>query len=136
MSFGSALLGGCGGSAPSYSLPPTFSCLKPRAVSLTFHLDDTDYFVFDELARSAGGGALYAELDHNSVVVVFERSVSGAERTEAAYKEGRVLRQGPALAADAPDMTDHVRRSRNAVLLWGKPPDDRDAALVTDCLSG
>jgi hypothetical protein len=130
------MLGGCGGRAPSYSLSATYSCLKPRVVSLTFHLDDTDYFVFDEVAQRSGGGALYAKLGDNAFIVVFERSVGDAKRTEAAYRDGHVLRKAPESAVDTPDMVDPIRRTRNAVLLWSKPPDEREAALVKRCLSG
>ena len=135
LSFGS-MLAGCGGSAPSYSLSATYSCLEPRVASVTFHLDDTDYFVFDEVAQRSGGGALHAKLGDNAFIVVFERSIGDAKRTEAAYRDGRVLRPAPESAVDTPDMVDPIRRTRNAVLLWAKPPDEREAALVKRCLSG
>ena len=126
VSLAATLLGGCGGGASSYSLGSTFSCLNARAISVTYHLDDTDYFVFDDRAREAGGGALYADLDRNAVLVVFERSESDAKRTEAAYREGRrPLRLGVDADDDARDMSEVLWRSGTAVLLWAKPPMTR-----------
>ena len=131
-----SMLGGCGGSAPNYSLSATYACLEPRVVSLKFHLDDTDYFVFDEVAQRSGGGALHATLRDNSFIAVFERSVGDAKRTEAAHRDGRVMRQASESDVDTPDLQDPIRRTRNAVLLWAKPPDEREAALVKRCLTG
>jgi hypothetical protein len=132
------LLAACGGEASSYSLGSTFSCLNAHADSVTYHLDDTDYFVFDDLARKAGGGALYADLGRNSVVVVFERSESDAKRTEAAYREGgHPLRLAAGADGATLDTNEVLRRSGNAVLLWTRrPPDDTEAVVVDSCLSG
>ena len=119
------LLAACGGDASSYSLGPTFSCLRANGFEVTYHLDDSDYFVFDPIAQAAGGGALRAKRDESAVVVVFERSEGDAKHTEGEYK------------AIAPggigNIEDPLQRRRNAVLLWLRPTDEI-VGQVTDCL--
>ena len=117
------LLAACGGDAPSYSLGPTFSCLRADGFEVTYHLDDSDYFVFDPIARAAGGGALRAKRDEGSVIVVFERSVDDAKHTEGEYK-----------AAFGGNIEDALQRLRNAVVLSLRTPTDETVGQITDCL--
>ena len=83
--------------------------------------DDLDY-----VAQDAGEGALVAEIDPNSVTIVFERSEGDARRTQAAYE----------IFAGAFDTSteDILHRSGNAVVVWDKTPSDDEAAQISDCL--
>ena len=120
MALALPLLAACSGDPPSYSLGPTFSCLRADGFEVTYHLDDSDYFVFDPIARAAGGGALRAKRDESAVVVVFERSEDDAKHTEGEYRR--------------PPAEDALQRRRNAVLLWLRMPTDEFVGHVTDCL--
>jgi hypothetical protein len=120
------LLAACGGEASSYSLGATFSCLRANGFEVTYHLDDSDYFVFDPIARAAGGGALRAKSDESAVMVVFERSEGDAKQTEAEY------RRPPAVGIG--NVEDALQRRRNAVLLWLRMPTDEVVGQVTECL--
>jgi hypothetical protein len=119
------LLAACGGEASRYSLGPTFSCLRADGFEVTYHLDDSDYFVFDPIAQAARGGALRAKSDESAVVVVFERSEGDAKHTEGEYK---------AAGGGLDRIDDALQRRRNAVLLWLRMPTDEVVGQVTDCL--
>ena len=123
MALAVPLLAACGGDASSYSLGPTFSCLEADGFEVTYHLDDSDYFVFDPIARAAGGGALRAKSDESAVIVVFERSEGDAKHTEDEYK-----------AAFGGDIEDALQRRRNAVLLWVRKPTGEAVGQITECL--
>ena len=116
-------LAGCGGGGgSSYALEPTVSCLEGKGVSVSTDDDDLDFF-----AQDAGEGALEADLDRNSVTVVFERSESDAKRTKAAYS----LFAG---ALDAP-ADDILQQLGNTVIAWTRTPTDDETSLLGDCLS-
>ena len=127
MALAVPLLAACGGEASSYSLGPTFSCLRANGFEVTYHLDDSDYFVFDPIARAAGGGALRAKRDESAaVVVVFERSEGDAKHTKGEYTAIAGGRLG--------NIEDALQRRRNAVLLWLRMPTDEVVGQVTNCL--
>jgi hypothetical protein len=115
------VVAGCGGGGTSYSLEDTVSCLRTDGVQVSTDDDDLDY-----VAQDAGEGALYAEMEPNSVTVVFERTAGDAKNTEAAYK----------LFAGAFDTSveDTLQRHGNAVVLWDKTPTEDEATQVEDCL--
>jgi hypothetical protein len=120
------LLAACGGDAPTYSLGPTFSCLRADGFEVTYHLDDSDYFVFDPIAQAARGGALRAKSDESGVIIVFDRK-GDAKQTEAEYRR-------PPAVGIGNNIADALQRRRNAVLLWLRMPTDEVVGQVTDCL--
>jgi hypothetical protein len=130
--LGAALQSGCGGSSPLYSLGPTFKCLDDAGIPVTHHLDDTDYFVFDPIARAAGGGALHASIGLGSVVVAFERSEGDAKRTEEEYRASQP--SIPAAANPPSDLDDVLKRRRNAVVIWQREGTDKAAERIEECL--
>ena len=108
----SAILAGCGGDSPRYSLGSTVSCLKAAGVSVTYHLDDSDYVVFPPFARAARGGALQATIGATTVLVVFERSEDDAKRTVVAAEDeaGMAARDQVVAIDDAVHPQDCGRR--------------------------
>jgi hypothetical protein len=134
--LGVALSAACAGDTPRYRLGPTYSCLSEKGIAVSDPSSDSDFFVFDPIARAARGGALHAVLPNNSavltsnsVLVVFERSEDDARKAEAAYEDAAPVFPDPSRLENK-----NVERVRNAVVLWMRPPTDRETAELGECL--
>lgn len=114
-----AVLAGCGSSsAKLYTLASTKSCLAAAKIPLR---PATDF-----VATTATGGSTRAIFPANSVTLVFGLTQSDADNINAAYQRFHGANVG---------IADVLRQDRNAVMLWKFHPADKDAALLTGCLS-
>jgi hypothetical protein len=113
------LVAGCG-SQTSYTAAKTRACLQSEDARI-------DSAKGDFVASTATGGAFVAHLSDNWVTVAFGTKVNDAKDIQIAYQ--RFAR--PNVRAN---ITDVLKRYKNAVLLWHQHPADADLALVTGCL--
>ena len=113
------LVAGCGGQK-SYTEAKTRACLASEDARIA---DARDDFV----ASTATGGAFVARLGDNWVTVAFGDKPQDAQDLQIAY-------QRFAASNVRSNITDVLRRYRNAVLLWHRHPANADLALVTGCL--
>lgn len=120
----SLLAAGCGVFGEDVAATPgSFSA----CLSETGYPSSTDPDDVDSIARAAGVGAVWADIDGNHVTVVFAGTDAEAERIEAAYAApGGAATDGSAGA---------VARDGTVVLRWESPPAKSGAMAVEHCLS-
>jgi hypothetical protein len=110
----------CGGGGSHYAAGPTAACLGEFAVV------ETSQAELDYVAQDASEGALEARIGEQSVTISFERTVSDAQRTFAAY-------EAFGSGFDQPT-EDILQRQSNAVLAWTKSPTEEERSAVIGCL--
>jgi hypothetical protein len=113
------LVAGCGGQT-SYTEAKTRACLASEDARIAGPKGD---FV----ASTATGGAFVARLGDNWVTVAFGAKDNDAKDIQIAYQRFAA----PNVRAN---ITDVLKRYKNAVLLWHEHPASADLALVTGCL--
>jgi hypothetical protein len=114
------LAAGCG-SQSDYTAAKTKQCLSSEDAQIA-STSPSDF-----VATTATGGAFVARLGDNWVTVAFGDKPQDAQDLQIAY-------QRFAYSNVRSNITDVLRRYRNAVLLWHRHPASADLALVTGCL--
>jgi hypothetical protein len=114
------LAAGCG-SQSAYTAAKTKQCLSAENAQIA-RPSPSDF-----VATTATGGAFVARLGDNWVTVAFGDKPQDAQDLQIAY-------QRFAFSNVRNNITDVLRRYRNAVLLWHRHPASADVALVTGCL--
>jgi hypothetical protein len=114
------LAAGCG-SQSDYTAAKTKRCLSSEDAQIA-NPSRSDF-----VATTATGGSFVARLGDNWVTVAFGDKPQDAQDLQIAY-------QRFAASNVRSNITDVLRRYRNAVLLWHRHPANADLALVIGCL--